>query len=85
MVIISAGGAAFVITMFLVSTESRDDQVLALVRDGIVLFGGRALLPGLLMVVGRLAGFELLGMDAAQSLMPDEKVFFPLEAESLRK
>ena len=41
--------------------------------------------PDLLIVVALLAGFVLLGMDAAHLLTLVEKDFFPSEAESLRK
>jgi len=58
-----------------------DDRVLALVRGG-------TLDPALrrVLVLRLLMGFALLGMEAAQSLMPAEKYFLLLlEVESLRK
>jgi hypothetical protein len=66
---------------FLDRTELADERVLALVRGGML-----EVPPRVMVLVLRLfVGFALLGMEAAQSLMPAEKYFFPLEVESLRK
>ena len=76
-----AGSTFVVILTLLDRTELADEWVLALVR-------GRTLevLPRVMVLAVRLfVGFALLGMEAAQSLMPAEKYFFPLEVESLRK
>jgi len=76
-----AGSTFVVILTLLDRTELADDWVLALVR-------GRTLevLPRVMVLAVRLfVGFALLGMEAAQSLMPAEKYFFPLEVELLRK
>ena len=74
--ILSFAGSTFVVIITCLDrTELLDDRVLALVRGG-------TLVPALRRV---LAGFALLGMEAAQLLMLAENNFFPLEVESLRK
>jgi hypothetical protein len=76
-----AGSTFVVILTFLDRTELADERVLALVRGGTL-----EVPPRVMVLVLRLfVGFALLGMEAAQSLMPAEKYFFPLEVESLRK
>jgi len=75
-------GSTFVVILTLLDrTELADEWVLALVRGGTL-----EVLPCVMVLAVRLfMGFALLGMEAAQSLMPAEKYFFPLEVESLRK
>ena len=76
-----AGSTFVVILTLLDRTELADEWVLALVRGGTL-----EVLPRVMVLAVRLfVGFALLGMEAAQSLMPAEKYFFPLEVESLRK
>ena len=76
-----AGSTFVVILTLLDRTELADEWVLALVRGGTL-----EVLPRVMVLAVRLlGGFALLRMEAAQSLMPAEKYFFPLEVESLRK
>ena len=67
------GSTFIVILAFLDRTELADEQVLALVRGGML-----EVLPHVMVLVLHLfVGFALLRMEAAQSLMPAEKYFFP--------
>ena len=75
------GSTFIVILTFLDRTELVDEWVLALVRGGMLEAPPRVMV----LVLHLFVGFALLGMEAAQSLMPAEKKFFWLEVESLRK
>ena len=74
-------GSTFVVILTFLDRMLADKQVLALVRGGMLEVPPRVMVLVLCLFVG----FALLGMEAAQSLMPAEKYFFPLEVESLRK
>ena len=76
-----AGSTFVVILTLLDRTELADEWVLALVRGGML----EAPPCVMVLVLHLFVGFALLGMEAAQSLMPAEKKFFRLEVESLRK
>jgi len=72
-------GPTFVVILTLL--DRTELAVLALVRGGTL-----EVLPRVMVLAVRLfVGFALLGMEAAQLLMPAEKYFFLLEVESLRK